>query len=177
MDREGFDRAPMRPLRVAALAAFLALLASPAAHAQSASPPVMLDDAQVQSFFDSVQRDQALAGAAGGYAPAPSPIVPPAVAPARPAADPASPEARTAAEIGLGLDLDAPMVAEEPPGPVETALLMLAALGVLLAASVVVALAIRHLRREARQSKRTYRRRMHRSRHRRAVPVTEATSH
>jgi hypothetical protein len=176
MSREGYNAARARPLRFAALVC-AAFVVHSTALAQSAPAPATLDDAQVQSFFDSVQRDQALAGQAGVYAPAPGPIVPPAVAPARPVDDAAVPKVRSASEIGLGLDQELAVIPEEPPGPVETALLLLAALGVLIAASAVVLAAIRHLRREARLSKRTYRRRMHRSRHRRVAPATEATSH
>lgn len=176
MSREGFHAVRLRAPRVAWFVC-AAFVTHSTASAQSTTAAPMLDDAQVQSFFDSVQRDQALAGQAGVYAPAPAPIVPPAIAPARAAEEGSVPQAQSAAQVGMELDLGSAVVPEEPPGPVETALLLLAALGVVAAASGVVALAIRHLRREARQSKRTYRRRMHRSRHRRVATGTEATSH
>jgi hypothetical protein len=166
--------AHLRPLRFAVFCAAATLYCS-AVQAQT-GPSVALDDAQVQSFFDGVQQDQMLANQGQVFAPAtPAPVVPPAIAPVERRA--AAPAGSTAvADLGLGLDASGAMVVDEPPGPVETLLLMLATLAVLAGATTIVTLAVRHLRSESKKSKRTYRRRMHRRRHP-PVTRTEATSH
>jgi hypothetical protein len=127
-------------------------------------------DGQVQAFFNGIAIDQQLAEQY--FAPAtPAPQL---VATPQAAAAPAA--LSDAASLQLEADLDAAIaedgkavvaetrttIAELPPSPLQTVLLVLASLGLLAFAATVLTLAIRELRKDAKQRKRTYRRRVKR---------------
>jgi hypothetical protein len=67
------------------------------------------------------------------------------------------------AEDGTAVvDEERTTIATAPPSPLQTVLLVLASLGLLAFAATVLTLAIRELRKDAKQRKRTYRRRVKR---------------
>jgi len=146
------------PLRAAAVVVITAIaFASPHARAQE-----QLDDAG--AFFDGLQVDRQLAEQYA-EAPAPQAIVPAlddaALAQLEQEIDAAFVEARQ----------ERPVAANELPGPLATAALVLAGLLLLAFAGMVLTLAVRELRKDNQRRRTTHRRRV-----RRRVPAGAATT-
>jgi len=173
------------PARLFAAASILAMgLCAAAAFAQGTASPAV-KDRQVQAFFNGIALDQQLAEQYSSPAAPAAQVAAPqqATAQRQPAAvaavDVDVEEPLSADELKmqkLEADLDAAIakddaeagtderatIAEVPPSPAQTVMLVLASLALLAFAASVLTLAIRELRKDAKQRKRTYRRRVKR---------------
>ena len=171
------------PARLFAAASILAMgLCAAAAFAQGTASPAV-KDRQVQAFFNGIALDQQLAEQYSSPAAPAAQVAAPqqATAQRQPAAVAAVDveEPLSADELKmqkLEADLDAAIakddaeagtderatIAEVPPSPAQTVMLVLASLALLAFAASVLTLAIRELRKDAKQRKRTYRRRVKR---------------
>jgi hypothetical protein len=146
------------PLRAVAVVVVTAIaFVSPQAHAQEKR-----DDAG--AFFDGLQVDRQLAEQYA-EAPAPQAIV-------------TAPDEAALARLEQEIDAafvearqERPVVAEELPGPLATALLVLAGLLLLAFAGTVLTLAVRELHKDNQRRRTTFRRRV-----RRRIPAGEATT-
>jgi hypothetical protein len=166
MPEDSIRRALLRAISAAVI--FSAVLSAPQIHAQGTKAAV--DDKQVEAFFSGIERDQQLAGQ---YA---SPAAEPAQAAAPRTLDKAALltlEAQRAAALKADQEGRA-VIAEEPPSPLKTTLLLLASLALLAIAATVLTLGIRELRKDARRRAHTYLRRIKHRGHAPA-PDTHAT--
>lgn len=140
------------PLRLFSSASILALsLCAAAAFAQGTAQPTV-NDSQVQTFFNGIALDQQLAEQYSSSAALDSDS-------ATVARDADRVAAIAADTTAIGTDKRT-MIAEVPPGPVQTVMLVLASLALLAFAFTMLTLAIRELRKDAQQRRRTHRRRV-----------------
>jgi hypothetical protein len=161
------------PLRLLSSASILAMgLCAASAFAQGAAQPAV-NDRQVQAFFNGIALDQQLAEQyASPAAPAPkaAAAAKPQPAPSAVAPDDAAAMQNLEAGIDAAIGQDdaeadsdeRTTIADVPPSPVQTVMLVLASLALLAFAATVLTLAIRELKKDAKQRKRTYRRRVKR---------------
>lgn len=152
MPEDSIRRALLRSIPVAAI--FAAVLAAPHVHAQGTTAAV--DDKQVEAFFNGIERDQQLAGQYASTAAQPAQA---AVPRTLDKADLLALEAQRAAALEADQEGRA-VIAEEPPGPLQATLLLLASLALLAVAATVLALGVRELRKDARRRAHTYLRRI-----------------
>lgn len=151
MPEDMFRRVPVRLLTSASILA-MGLCAATVFAQDTAQPAV--NDRQGQAVFNGISLDQQLAEQ---YS---SPVAlddDAAILQLEAELDAAIAEDATA----IGID-ERTTIVEMPPGPVQTVLLLLASLALLAFAATVLTLAIRELKKDARQRKRTYRRRVKR---------------
>ncbi len=167
MSEDSFRRARLR-LSVAVAIPFACLCAAPAL-AQGTAQPVA-SERQAQAFFNGIALDQRLAEQYSSPAPQAT-AAPTPQALDEPLDEPLDGSLDDAALYQLEADLDAAIaddaeqratIVEVPPSPVQTVLLVLASLALLAFAGSVLTLAVRELRKDAQQRKRTYRRRVKR---------------
>jgi hypothetical protein len=168
MPEDLFRRAPLRLFSSASILA-VGLCAAPA-FAQGTGQPAV-NDRQVQPFFNGIALDQQLAEQyASPAAASPQTIAKPQSAPSPVALDDGTALQKLEAELDAAIAKNSieasnderATIAEVPPGPVQTVMLGLAGLALLAFAATVLTLAIRELKKDARQRKRTYRRRVKR---------------
>jgi hypothetical protein len=153
----------------------VAMVVAPlASHAQSRA-----NGRQVDAFFNGIELDRQLAEQYSAPTPAPVPAMAPAAA---------APKLDEAAMAKLELEIDQALaededaadaedrtvIAETPPTLLQTALLVLSGLGLLAFAGVVLTWALRELRKDEKQRRRSYRRRVKR---RTTAPETVAAAH
>jgi hypothetical protein len=168
MPKDLFRRAPVRLL---ASASILTMgLCSALAFAQGSAQPAV-NDRQVQAFFNGIALDQQLAEQySPPAAPAPKTMAKPLPAPASPALDDDAAMQKLEADLDAAIAADGTedaadgrtTIADVPPSPAQTMMLVLASLALLAFAATVLTLAIRELKKDAKQRKRTYRRRVKR---------------
>jgi hypothetical protein len=169
MPEDLFRRAPLRLVAPATMVAVW--LCSAPAFAQGTAP-TPVNDREVQAFFNGIARDQQLAEQYPSSAPQAAVTRQAAADTPRPARVQSAPTPTSLDEpLDVVLD-DAAIVGDEdksrmtiaevPPGPVQTVLLVLASLALLAFASSVLTLAVRELKKDAQERRRTYRRRVKR---------------
>jgi hypothetical protein len=152
MPEDATVRRALSRLSIAAVLTLPLLCLPLTGHAQSTA-----DSAHVESFFDGIELDRQLAAQYSVPAPADAPTVTQvldevAMAQLEQEIDAALAEDRAARTLP----------AETPPTAFETVALVLAGLGLLVFAGAVLTLAVRELRKDAKQRRRTYRRRVKR---------------
>ena len=161
MPKDLFRRAPLRLFTSASILA-LSLCAA-AAFAQGTAQPTV-NDRQVQTFFNGIALDQQLAEQYSSSAPR-SDSDCRCLAVARDADRVAADRCDDTAAIGArrrAMIADSASRSSTPASPVQTVMLVLASLALLAFAFTVLTLAIRELRKDAQQRKRTHRRRVKR---------------
>ncbi len=159
MPEELLRRAPLR--LSGAVAILVACLCAAPAFAQGAAQPVV-NDGQVQAFFNGIALDQQLAEQYAPPAPQAAPKPQAVAEPLDEALDDAAMD-KLEAELDAAIADDAEertTIAEVPPSPVQIVLLVLASLALLAFAGSVLTLAVRELKKDTQQRKRTYRRRV-----------------
>ncbi len=165
MPEDTFRRAPLRLLASATVVA-VGLCTTPA-FAQEPAQPVV-NDRQVQAFFNGIALDQQLAEQYSSPAPqaavtGQAAAVPPRAASMEAASlpksldEPLDPALDDAAIVG---DDDRTTNIDAPPSPLQTVLLVLASLALLAFAGSVLTLVVRELKKDAYQRKHAYRRRV-----------------
>ncbi len=167
MPEDTFRRAPLRLFASATIVA--ACLCTAPAFAQDPAQPVV-NDRQVQAFFNGIALDQQLAEQYSSTTPdAPvsrqAAAVPPQAASVETASlpksldEPLDPALDDAAIVG---DEERTTVIDAAPSPVQTLLLVLASLALLAFAASVLTLVVRELKKDAYQRKHANRRRVKR---------------
>lgn len=165
MPEDTFRRAPLRLLASATIAA--ACVCAAPAFAQDTAQPVV-NDRQVQAFFNGIALDQQLAEQYSSTTPeAPATRQAAAVPPQAASVDTASLPESLDEPLDPALD-DAAIVGDEArttiidaaPSPVQTVLLVLASLALIAFAGSVLTLVVRELKKDAYQRKHAYRRRV-----------------
>ena len=163
MPEDSLRRALLRSVSVAVLMS--AVLSAPQGHAQGTKAAV--DDKQVEAFFNGIERDRQLAGQ--GVATASAQPAPAGTPQTLDKAALLKLEAQRAAALEADQEGRA-AIADEPPGPLQTTLLLLASLSLLAVAATVLTLGVRELRKDVQRRKHTYLRRI---KHRGHLPAPD----